>query len=156
VDQSDALRGLQALGDLDRDFERLAFRNALLLKHQIVETSLVHDFHRDVVNAVVFAEGENFHDMRMIDRCGDLRFVVELREKLRIAAELAAQQLDRDGPVQVHVGRFVNRAHAASAENFLQLILAKLPPYAHGQSARRTLHRRKGLLVGDVEHRAAA
>lgn len=65
---------------------------------------------------MVAAEGENFDDVRVIDRGGDARFLLQLHGVARLG--ISAQEFQRHKTIQRGVARLVNRAHTADAEGF--------------------------------------
>jgi hypothetical protein len=64
-----------------------------LQRYQVVERSLVDQFHRDVKQPIIRPARVHLHDVRVIHQGGDCRFVSELPEELRIFAVFLAQQL---------------------------------------------------------------
>ncbi len=97
----------------------------------------------------------NLHHVRVIDRRGDRRLFLKLRDKLGIPAVLALEKFQRDLPIEIRVERAIDRAHAAGAELLLDFKVIELPPHPHGRAAGRAMHERKGLLPGNIDQRAA-
>ena len=73
---------------------------------------------------VVIADLVDGQDVRMIERRGGPRLVQEAAEPLGIAAQLRPQHLERDRPAERRIGGLVDLAHAAAAEQVLDLIAA--------------------------------
>ena len=83
-------------------------------------------FHRQVHHRTVTVEVVDGHDIRVRQRLRLLRFPLQGDERLRMAAELDIEHLDRNVGLAVRglqlaqVQRLVDRAHAAEAYAFLQ------------------------------------
>ena len=55
-------------------------------------------------------------DVGVVQRGGRARLALEALERLRVAAELLGQELQRDAAAELRVLRLVDDAHAAAAE----------------------------------------
>ena len=64
--------------------------------------------------------------MRMMFLCvtcaGQQQFLLEARQNRRIAGKIGANNLERDHALEFQVARFVDRAHAAHAEQLDNII----------------------------------
>ena len=76
-------------------------------------------------DAVRFFDAVDRADVGVIQRGEHPRLALEAREPIRIARERARQDLDRDVASELRVVRPVDLAHAAGAEQRLQLISAE-------------------------------
>src|SRR5262249_19412499 len=84
------------------------------LLNGIVETSLIDQFHDKIELTMVAAEGVNFDDVRMIDRRGDARLLLQLRGVIRFG--IAPQKFQGDESIESGVSRFVNRTHPTDTQ----------------------------------------
>ena len=76
-------------------------------------------------DAVGLLEAVDRADVRMIQRGEHARLALEAREPVGVARERARQDLDRDVAPELRVARAVHLAHAAGAEQRLQVIAAE-------------------------------
>ena len=83
-----------------------------------------------------FLEAVDRADVGMVQRREHPRLALEAREPIRVARERARQDLDRDVAPELRVARAVHLAHAARAEQRLQLIAAERCA-GHGRGRRR-------------------
>ena len=88
--------GLQSLRDLRADFEHLRFRYPGLDGHEVIQRSLLDQFHREIKLSGRLAEGKNAHRVRMVDRGGHARLLLEFGPLFIARAHLAPQHLERD------------------------------------------------------------
>ena len=54
--------------------------------------------------------------LRMVQRGEDFGFALEARQPIRVRRDRRGQDLDRDAPFQLGVGRPIHLAHAAGAD----------------------------------------
>jgi hypothetical protein len=103
-----------------RPREREDFRlgNLFSLFDEIVETSLIDQLHDKIKLTMVAPKRENLHDMRMIHRGSDARFLLQLRGVTRFG--IAPQKFQRDEAIQSGASRFVNRTHSTDTECFYE------------------------------------
>jgi hypothetical protein len=114
VDDAGAVRGGQRAGDLPRDHQRLAERQALQPRPQRLP---VEELHHDVRAAVdVAAEVVDLDDPRALDRAGGARLVEESREHLLIRGQLRLQYFDGGAPAERGVLGEIDSAHPAAAQ----------------------------------------
>src|SRR5262249_17669812 len=59
-------------------------------------------------------------DIRMIERCEELRLAREPRKPLRVAGEHRGKHLDRDVATKLHIACSVHLTHAANAEQLAE------------------------------------
>ena len=74
------------------------------------------ELHRVVVHAVLFADREHRHDVRMLHLGRGLGLVLEAADLLRVVPGGERQDLQRDAPPQRNLLRLVDDAHAAAAD----------------------------------------
>ena len=101
---------------MDPDVEHLLFRQAALRLDEIVETSVIDQLHHYIKLAVVRSQREYLHDVGMIHRGSNARFLLQLRIMLRFATNILAQQFERNEPLQLRVARLIHCAHPAGAK----------------------------------------
>ena len=76
-------------------------------------------------NAVRFLEAVDRTDVGMVQRREHPRLALEPREPIGVARERTGQDLDRDVARELGVVRLIHLAHAARAQQRVQLIAAK-------------------------------
>ncbi len=86
MNQSALQRRFESLGDLDRHIQHLSFGEVALEIHEVVERALLDEFHREIKLPMIFAERENLHHVRVINRRRDLRLVLELGALFEVRA----------------------------------------------------------------------
>ena len=108
MDQALLVRGSQTARDLDAGIEHLRFPHPSLLRHPVVEASLVDQLHHEIELAMVRARGKNLDDVRIVHRRGGARFVFQPPDFVWIGAQFRAQNFERDKSIQPRVARFVD------------------------------------------------
>ncbi len=89
----------------------------------------VDELHRHVQRAVVLAEIEHLHQIRMVQLGVDASFVAEHREQALVARELRQHALQRDAlgeAVRTGPPRLVHLRHPARGEQSHQLVRTEL------------------------------
>ena len=130
------------------------------------ERLAVHQLENQEPDAVGFFEPVDRADVRMVQRGEHPRLALEAREPIRVARERARQDLDRDVASELRVARPVHLAHAAGAEQRLEVISAEgstghrrqVADDVAGMRARvwRGIPRRTPARSAAIRHRAAA
>ena len=108
MNKSLLMRGPQTPCDLNPGIQNLPFIHAPLLRHPVVETSLIHQLHHEIELAVVAARRKNLDDMRIVHRRRGAGFLLEPLDFARIGAQFRSEQLERDESIQPSVARLVN------------------------------------------------
>ena len=120
VDDPSFVRGVERIGDLPRDRERLWNGQALascLFSGELVREGLALDqLQHQRSDAVRLLDAVDRTDVRMIEGREQARFTLEPGEAVRIGSERTRQDLDRDVASQLRVARTVHFAHPACAE----------------------------------------
>ena len=80
----------------------------------------------DVRRAVSRADVEDREDVRMVERRGGARLLLEAAQPIGIGRERGGQDLDRDLASEPRVARAVDLAHAAGAERREDLVRTQL------------------------------
>ena len=115
MDDPFRVRRGQTCGDLPRVLNRLAQGSApsLELRAQLLA---FQQFGDDERRAIVRADVVNGQDVRMIERRGRARFLLEAAQPVSVFGERGGQNLDCDFAVEARVTRAVDFAHPARAE----------------------------------------
>ena len=121
MDDALLVGGVERVGDLPRDGERLGERQARrcsapTARDPLGERLALDQFQHQGAHAVGLFDAVDRADVRMIQRGEHPRLALEARAPLRVGRERGRQDLDRDlAPERVVVGA-VHLAHAADAE----------------------------------------
>ena len=126
---------LERVDDLPRDRECFRDRQAAALPDPVRERAAFHELENQEPDAVRLLEAVDRADVRMIQRGEHPRLALEAREPRRVAGDCGRQDLDRDVAPQLRVVCAIDLAHAARAEQRLQLISAEGSP-GHGDCSR--------------------
>ena len=86
------------------------------------------EFHHQRARVAGLLDAVNRGDVRMIQRREGFRFAREARDPIRVQRKRLRQHLDRHGATELHVGRAIDLAHAASADGGDDLIWAESSP----------------------------
>ncbi len=129
MDQPASMCGIQCRRDLLDDGygpARLERTGA----DEVVQGVATDQAHVDVEVAVDLAPIVDRHDVGLLQSCRRPRLTEEPGAELLVVGKLRAQDLQRDGPALVGVDSLVYLAHAATAEQRGQLILAETATHA--------------------------
>ncbi len=142
VDDARAVRLGEALGDLRGEVEELARRNGLR-GDELAQRAPLDQLHRDVRRFAGCADVVDRQDVRVVQRRGRPRLLLEAPPPLGIRGALGGQDLDRDVAAEPLVPRAVDLAHPSRAERREDLVGAELrsvcerhPIGRHSTSAR--------------------
>jgi hypothetical protein len=91
----------------------IRFRDPPAFADLVLEVAAGHQFHRDVKPIRTRAGREHPHHMRMAERGGDARLLLECRDPPLVGGEILAEDLERHLAVQRVVMGHENHAHAA-------------------------------------------
>ena len=112
--------------DLDGDVEGVAQREGL--DEPLIQRLALDVFHRDVRPAVGrLAEVVGVADVRMIERRGGARFLLEPRVSVGIR-DLGTEHLERHAAIQLPIARGIHFSHAAHAKQAHNLERPELGP----------------------------
>ncbi len=117
------VRVAQRVGDVAQHAHDVARRDAAVAD-TVGERFAVHQRHDEKDVPVELVGAMDRHDARMRQAAGGASFAKEPFADLRIAGEMRRQRLDRDGPIELHISRGVDHAHASAPDFALELILA--------------------------------
>ena len=144
----------QTLRHLDSRFEHLFLRDAFLFFDYVIEASVIDLFIE--IPLPWRSRKKYLDDMRMIDRCHDARFLLQLRGVIRIGAQFFAQKFQGHESIQSRVPRLVDRTHPAGPKRFQENEIVERSLDANLFAAFGTIHARKRFRVGRVDCRAAS
>ena len=147
--------GLQSLRDLRANFEHLRFRYPGLDGHEVIQRSLLDQFHREIKLSGRLAEGKNAHRVRMVDRGGHARLLLEFGPLFLARAHLAPQHLERDHAGERVVVGLEDRAHAALTDQPDEFEVVEDAACGQSLPAMGTKDGGKGQFVGDIDGTAA-
>ena len=120
VHKADLIGFVQSFGDIQADLYNHALIQALSRLDQLVETPPVDQLHDDVRLSLLFTEGVDLGNMRMIQLCRSLRLALERLDKFPVVAERGKHDLDRHLAAERLVHRTIDPAHAPCADNIEQ------------------------------------
>jgi hypothetical protein len=115
MDDAAIVGGLEGLGDLPRDGDRLVDRDRAA--GQTRRQRLARDvFHDEISRTFVVGQLVNAGDVRVLECAERLRLALEAGHALGVGRELWRQGLDRHVPPELRVARPIHLAHAPGAE----------------------------------------
>jgi hypothetical protein len=98
-------------------------RGGLRLAGEVaIQAAPLDEFHGEVGSAQVLADLVDLHDVGVLHTCRRLRLDTEAGPFLRAGQGAVADQLERDQPLQTHLLRLEDDAHAAPAQFFQDLV----------------------------------
>ncbi len=97
------MRRVERRGDLADDPERAAWGQAPVLDEERLQVASLDAGHRDVEEPVLLARVVDGHDVRVVERSGQLRLPQEALVAAVRLAERRREQLQRRGPAETHV-----------------------------------------------------
>ena len=115
MDDAALVRGVQGIGDLSRDRERVSERQRTL-RDPFRQRLALDELEHECGAAIDVLEAINRADVGMIQRRQHARFALEAREALRIGREDVRQDFDRDVATELLIMGAIDLAHAANAE----------------------------------------
>lgn len=124
-----------------------AVRRQRTVVQDLREIAALDQAHVDEQHPVDLAEVVDGDDVRVREARHRLRFAGEALAELRILRGRCVQQLQRDVPIALRVGREVDLAHAAAAEQAADLVRPQRAPAARALAHGRPLPLRAALIV---------
>ncbi len=116
MDDAEAVRFTQALGDLPADIQRFGRREMVGTADEGLEVFAFDVFHRQVMGKAGFAQVVHPADAGMGDPAGELEFVPKTLDGFFVEADFRLQELEGDVFLDLAVIGPVNAAHAAPAD----------------------------------------
>ena len=126
VDDVFPMRRRKRVGQRNRDVEEPRQRESTTA-NPLVERAPLNELHCHEGNIIVFLDGEDGDDMRVVERGDGLGFASEARETIDVSREGIGKNLQRHIAIQFRVERAVDLSHATSAEQGLYFVAAELP-----------------------------
>ena len=117
------VRGVECIGDLNRQREQLVDRQAMGVQ-VVAQGSAVEPFHRDERPAVVFTNLVDGADVGMIQRRRGSCFAPETLDRTRIVSEVGRKELERNLSTERQVLCEEHDTHSAAAQQGMYAIAA--------------------------------
>ena len=117
------VRGGERVGDAGQELDALAptaFRRA----RPVLERAAVDELAHDVLAAAVLADVVHRDDVRVLERRRRRGFLPKAALRV-VVGDCVAQELDRDGPVELRVEAAIDRPAAAAAEQRVDAVMAE-------------------------------
>ena len=124
VDDAPIVSRREGVGHGNTDLEDSGQRHALV-GADLIETPAFDELHRQEVDAAVFLNREQGHDVWVIEPGDGLRLALEPRETLRISGCFGGQDLQGDIAFEPGVAGAVDLAHAPLAEQIDDLVVSQ-------------------------------
>jgi hypothetical protein len=115
MDDALALGGLEPLGDLEKERERLGDRKSAA-GDAIGERLAFDQLHRQKADSVVGLGAVERGDVLMVERRQNARLALEAGEPFGVVRDVVGEDLDRDLAAEPGVARAIDLTHAAGAE----------------------------------------
>ena len=121
------VRGLERVGDLPRDRQRLVERDGAT-RDALRQVLALDELHHQSDGAAGVLEPVDAGDVRVIERREHFRFTLEARQPLAVAGDVGGQHLDGDFAFQLRIARAIHRAHSSFAEQRDDVVGAEARP----------------------------
>jgi hypothetical protein len=115
VDDPLGVRGVERLGDLSRDGQRLV-RWHRPPRNPVGQRRTLDELHHERPRGSALFEAVDLRDVRMVQRREQLRLALEPGEPLGIVRERLEQHLDRNRAFEPRVARSINFSHATDTK----------------------------------------
>ena len=127
VDDAAAVRRGKRRGDLGADVHEFAHRQRAARGETLAQRHAVHELRRDEVDRARLPDLVDRDDVRMVERRGGARFLLEAAAEIGVVVQRRRQHFQRDVATEHGVGRAVDIAHPARPEVRDDLIAIDLP-----------------------------
>jgi hypothetical protein len=125
MDNALLVGGLQPLGDLERDLERLVDRHQASLQ-PLAQGFTDRQLHDQKALAVVLLEAVEGGDVLVAERCQHPGLAFEAGQAFGILRHLLEQHLDRDLAIELGVPRPIHLSHSSGTEDAENLVAPKM------------------------------
>ena len=115
MDHARFVRGLQGLGDLLRNRQRLIDRDRTL-GNPISQGQSLDQLQDERLGVFGLLDAVDGRDARVVQAGEDLRFPLEASEPIRVRCKGVRQDLQRDIAPELRVGRLIDLAHSPLAD----------------------------------------
>ena len=119
--QAALVRGVER-GGHRRDDAQHALEGQLAAVDDLAQVGPGDEAHREVQDAAILAAAVDGDDVRVLERCREPSLRLEPPHRVRVLRVLGRDDLQRDGPVEVLVGRAVDDAHPAAIDHAVDAI----------------------------------
>src|ERR1700722_5309643 len=134
MDDAFGVGGVEAAGDLDAEFEQAGEIHGFA-GDGVLESMAFEQFHGDKRAAFEFADVVNGADVRVVQGRGGAGFSAETFDGLWILRNIVGKKFEGDGAAEAGVPRFVDNAHATTAQFAEHAVMRNVAP-EHGRSVR--------------------
>jgi hypothetical protein len=136
VHEAVRVRGVESGGDLGDEVRRARRFQRGLARDDLLQRRPVDVLHGDVQQAVVLADVIHGQHVRMLDRGHHLLLPAEARAERRLVADVGAEHLQRDGPLERDLRRAKDDAHPASPQRGVDAVAGERRADLQGPEAR--------------------
>ena len=126
VHEPRGVRGVERVGDLGDHARGARGVEPALAPEDPVQVRARHVAHDEVEVAVLLAGRVDRDDVRMVDRRGEAGLALEALPQLGVRRAVGGDELERDRAAEPQLGRTVDHAHAAGAEDLLDAAAREL------------------------------
>ena len=110
-----AVRRLERVGNLEREAQHLVHGHRRA-HDALLERLAAHELEDEEADAVDLLEAVDRGDVRVVQRCEDVRLARESREPVGVLRECLGQDLEGDLALEARVARAPDLAHASGPE----------------------------------------
>ena len=135
MDERSPVSRVEGARHLGEDLERPLRRQLALGVEQRPQVAALHEAHGQIELPVVLSRLVDRDHVRMVERCRQPRFAQEATAEVLVLGELRRDQLERDRTLERQVGRPVDDAHAAAADQLFDPVAGE-----GGAASKRCLH----------------
>ena len=114
MDDAPLVRGVERVGDLARDRQRVS-KCDRAMREGVRERRAFDQLEDDGRGAAGLLQAVDSRDVRMVERGEQFRFTLKARQAIRILRERLGQNFDGDVALQLRVARAIDLAHSAGA-----------------------------------------
>ena len=119
-------RVIQGAGDVIGHIQRFGERQPPAAAQTVLNGLALHEFHRDVFDALALPGREDLHDVRMIQAGRRHRLSLEAREITRVTRHVRRQNFQGHRSLEGNLPRLIDCAHAAATDLGDDFITGKL------------------------------
>ena len=110
--------------DLEHDVDGFFRRQFALARQDGAQVLTFDELHGDELHAIGFVQVVNADDVLVRDLPGQHQLLLEARQDGGIPGQVGTNDLQPNNALDFHVAGFIDRAHAAHAEQLLDLVAA--------------------------------
>jgi hypothetical protein len=132
VNDSLRVRGVESVGDLNRNFQQFGHSERLSYD-AMLEGHALHQLHREEGVAIVLADLVNGADVGMIQGGSGTGFAPEALEGLTVIGDIVGQEFQRDVAAKIFVFGLIDHTHPAATEFLENAIVRNFSPRERGR-----------------------